>query len=261
MSYKLGLIGGKLGHSFSKIIHEYIFRKENIDASYSLMEVTIEEIPEVLSRIRKGELHAINVTIPYKQEVMKYLDEISPEAKKIGAVNTVVMKNGKLMGFNTDYYGFLNEVKYFNADLRGRKVHLLGCGGAAKAMANAILDLGGDLEMAIRREDLALSDWYDKVCFLDELDEKDIDVVCNATPVGMYPCVDAMCVSEDVAKRINLCFDAIYNPAQTKIMSYAKEAYNGLYMLILQAIKADEIFFDIVIDDVDDIIDYVKGVV
>ena len=125
-------------------------------------------------------------------------------------------------------------------------------------MAQALLDLGCNLTMAIRREDTELAKWFPRVVYLDELDKMDIDVIVNATPVGMYPNCDNMPVSISVAKRCNLVFDAIYNPKVTKLMSYAKEAHNGLYMLILQAIKADELFFDMKIDTIDDIVGFVE---
>lgn len=258
MRSRLALIGGKLGHSFSPIIHNYIFKKMGLDATYELMECKEEEIPHILDMVRSGELKAINVTIPYKETVIPYLDEISEEALKIHAVNAITMKDGKLIGYNTDYFGFLNEVKHFGHDLTNRNCFILGCGGAAHAMAQALLDLGCNLTMAIRREDKELAKWFPRVVYLDELDKMDVDVIVNATPVGMYPNCDNMPVSVSVAERCNLVFDAIYNPKITKLMSYAHEAHNGLYMLILQAIKADELFFDMKIDVVNEIVAFVE---
>lgn len=259
MSYKLALLGEKLGHSFSPIIHKIILEKSNIDMTYELIECHENELEGLLNKVRSGEYKGFNVTIPYKEKVLPYLDEISPEAKKINACNTICMKDGKLVGFNTDYFGFYNEVKNFNIDLNNRKCHILGCGGASKAMAHALIDLGAELTMAVRDSDLPLTSWFKgRVITLKDLVNEEIDVICNATPVGMYPNIDNMPVDVCVAEKCNIVFDAIYNPSVTKLMSYAKESYNGLYMLILQAVKADEIFFDIKVNNILEIIDDVK---
>ncbi len=257
MSYKCGLLGGKLGHSFSPIIHEYIFRTNNIDASYELIECREDELKDKLDLIRSGEFFAYNVTIPHKQSVMKYLDEISIEAVKVGAVNTICMKDGKLIGFNTDYFGFKNEMSIYGVNPENRNCIILGCGGASKALASCLVDMNASVKLAIRKEDVEMASWFKDVILFDDLDKEDIDILVNATPVGMYPLVDNMPISCEIAKKANVIFDVIYNPLKTKLLSYAKEGYNGLYMLVLQAIKADEIFFNITVNNVTEIYDFV----
>ena len=117
---RYGLLGRKLGHSLSKIIHEYIFEKSNIDATYDLIELEIDELEEQINKLRCGEYKGYNVTIPYKKEVMKYLDEISDEAKAIGSVNTIALVDGKVVGYNTDYYGFYETIIYNNIEVKRR---------------------------------------------------------------------------------------------------------------------------------------------
>ena len=137
---KFGLLGEKLKHSFSKEIHEIFFGLTNKKASYDILEKKIDEIPELLKELREGKYDGINVTIPYKIEVMRYLDEVSSIAKKIGAVNTITCKDGKLIGDNSDYYGFLKTLELNNINVENSKVLVLGTGGAAKSVYNVLVD-------------------------------------------------------------------------------------------------------------------------
>ncbi len=235
---KYALLGEKLGHSFSPIIHKEIFNDLNIDATYELKEIKKEEIKDTLELLRKGIYNGYNVTIPYKKEVMQYLDEITPEAKAIGAVNTVAYKDGKLIGYNTDYYGFKEEVLYNKIDVKNKDCFILGTGGASLALNKALLDLGGNVYFVSR------SPKDDKTISYDELKNKKPFLIVNSTPVGMYPNIDASPISEEMAKKANYVMDIIFNPLQTKILKYANSNMNGLFMLVGQAIKAEEIWQD-----------------
>lgn len=233
---KYGCIGRKLGHSFSKIIHNELY-----DGDYRLFELEPEEIDGFMT---KRDFRAINVTIPYKQTVIPYLSYISEEAKKIGAVNTVVNKNGVLYGYNTDYAGMTFLIKENGIDLRGKKVLILGSGGTSKT-ANAVAhDLGAKQVLRVSRNGSDGAVTYDEMY----KNHTDADVIINTTPVGMYP--DNSGLSADISKfpALSGVADAIYNPLCSRLVSDAKargiRASGGLLMLVAQAVYAAEYFLE-----------------
>jgi len=232
-----GLIGGKLSHSFSKEIHEQL-----ADYKYELKELTVEEVPNFI----KGRgFKAINVTIPYKETVMPYLDDISDMAKKIGSVNTIVNKNGKLYGYNTDYYGFTYMLEYGGISVKNKNVAVLGSGGASKTVVATLKDLGASSVVVVSRSGEIN---YENISL-----RKDINVIVNASPVGMYPKVGECLVNLDDFPYLEGVADLVYNPSLTEILRRAKVkgiAYvNGLSMLVAQAKKACELFIDTKIND------------
>ncbi len=232
-----GLIGAKLSHSFSKEIHEQL-----ADYKYELKELALEQVPDF---IKKREFKAINVTIPYKETVMPYLDEVSDMAKKIGSVNTIVNKNGKLFGYNTDYFGFAYMLSYGGIDVKDKIVAVLGSGGASKTVVATLKDLGAKRVIVVSRSGPVN---YDNIS-----EQKDINVIVNASPVGMYPNVGECLINLDDFTHIEGVADLVYNPSITEILRRAKEkgvAYvNGLSMLVAQAKKACELFIDTKIDN------------
>lgn len=232
------LLGEKLSHSHSPLIHNEIFKDLNIDATYIKLECKSDELKSIINDLRNGKYSGFNVTIPYKKEIMQYLDEIDPNAKAIGAVNTVALKNGKVIGYNTDYFGFKNELIYFNVLCKNKNAYILGTGGASLAVYRALLDLGANVYFVSRNSK------NDKTISYEELKNKDIDILVNATPVGMYPNVDASPVSKEIALKAKYVLDLIFNPKITKILEYANSKMNGMYMLVGQAIKAEEIWQD-----------------
>lgn len=250
---KLGLIGAKLGYSFSKVIHTMSFDFNKIKAEYDLIEVQTDEIKDVIDKLKNKDLLGINVTIPHKMSVMQYLDVLSPEAQKIGAVNTICYKEGKLTGFNTDYFGFLMTLENFSIDVRNKKVFVLGSGGAAKAVVACIQDLEGEVTIVSRPEDNAEENFSDEnITFMsyDELEAvTEKDVLINCTPCGTYPNTEIMALSEMALKGFTAVVDVVYNPEKTLLLRKAEEngakAVNGLFMLVAQAIKADEFYYDI----------------
>ncbi len=234
---KYCLLGEKLGHSHSPLIHSLIFEEMNIkDASYSKLECTKDELEGIINDLRKGIYSGFNVTIPYKIEIMKYLDEIDPKAKEIGSVNTVAYIDGKVIGYNTDYFGFLNELLYFNVECKNKDSYILGTGGASLAVYKALKDLGSNPVYVSRNPK------NNQTISYEELKNKNIDVLVNTTPVGMYPNVDASPLDEEIVKKAKYTLDIIFNPKQTKLLQYANSNMNGLYMLVGQAIKAEEIW-------------------
>lgn len=236
-----GLIGEKLGHSFSKPIHERL-----ADYQYELMPLTKEEFKAFMS---KKEFRAINVTIPYKTDVIPYLDEIDEKAEKIGAVNTIVNHKGKLKGFNTDFYGFLYTLKNNGINVTGEKVLVIGNGGAAKAVI-AVLTYLGVREVVIVKHKKAPGVFTYEECLTYHRDAK---VIINTSPVGMYPDMDVSPMDLSYYPECFAVIDIIYNPLETKLLKQARSlgmtGVNGLEMLIAQAKYAAEIFLDKEIKD------------
>lgn len=231
-----GCIGKKLPHSFSKIIHEKIG-----DYSYELVELTEDELPEFME---KRDFKAINVTIPYKEAVIPYLYELSDTAKEIGAVNTIVNRDGKLYGYNTDFYGMTALIKKNNIDFNCKKVAVLGTGGTSKTAAAVAKSLGAESVIKVSRNSA------DGTVTYDELYENhaDTDIIINTTPVGMFPEILYSPVNVEKFPSLSGVIDAVYNPLETILVADAKSkgipAESGLYMLVGQAIRAYEIFMD-----------------
>lgn len=230
------LIAKKLSHSFSKPIHN-----ELADYSYEYKELEEQELEEFFL---KKKFDGLNVTIPYKQTVMKFMDEISPEAQKIGAVNTVLNFGGKLYGHNTDYYGFCYEIKESGAKIRGKDVVVLGNGGAAKTVECVLEDKGAKSVRVVTSAELRAGD-IEKY--------QDAQVIVNATPVGMFPNNGAAVVDINSFKKCEAVLDLIYNPSKTQLILDAEKkgikTANGLGMLVAQAKKACEIFTDSKVKD------------
>lgn len=233
-----GLIGEKLKHSFSKEIHERIGKYE-----YELVELNKDEFDSFM--LNKN-FKAINVTIPYKQAVIKYLDYISDEAKKINAVNTIVNKNGKLYGYNTDYLGFKEMLSHFNIGVIDKNVMILGTGGTANTVSQLVKDLNAKSITFVSRNAKENVITYENVKDYS----KEIDVLINTTPVEMYPNNEKQILSSlEGFNNLKGVVDVIYNPLRTNLTLKAKEASiascNGLFMLIAQAFYAIEIFLDV----------------
>lgn len=235
-----GCIGKKLGHSFSKIIHN-----ELCDYTYELKELKPDELQGFF---KQRDFKAINVTIPYKTDVMQYLDEISEVARDIGAVNTIVNRNGKLFGYNTDFYGMRALLQKVGIDPRGKKCAVLGTGGTSKT-ANALLrSMGAGEVLTVSRSEKAGVITYDTL----SAEHKDTQVIINTTPCGMFPDIDSVAVDLDGFDSLDGVIDAVYNPLRSKLISQAIEkgikAEGGLYMLVAQAVFAAEHFIDVGFD-------------
>ena len=231
-----GLIGRKLGHSFSKTVHNLI---GNYD--YELREIEPENLKEFMT---EKDFKAINVTIPYKQDVMPFLAEIDPKAKKIGAVNTIVNKNGKLLGYNTDFLGLKSLILKNNMDLKGKKVLILGSGGTSKTAFAVAEDLSASEVYCLSRKGSAGLITYEEAY----RSHTDAEVIVNTTPCGMYPNIGKSAVDISKFPRLSGVVDAVYNPLNSQLVVEAKEkgiaAVGGLYMLVAQAVFAAEKFTD-----------------
>lgn len=244
-----GLLGEKLSHSLSPKIHNTFFKASNIEGAYKLFEVEKEELGKAIEAIKILKVKGVNVTIPYKQDVIKYLDFISEEAQKIGAINTIHLDNGKLYGYNTDYFGFGTIIKNNSIEIKNSIAMVLGNGGAAKAVVTYLLDQGVKKICLVSRRKSINSDYNDKrieIKTYEEISDIKGDILINTTPLGMYPNVDVAPVDEDTINNFNIVIDIIYNPKKTKFLKIGeklnKKACGGIEMLIGQAIKAEEIW-------------------
>ncbi|MBQ7801636.1 MAG: shikimate kinase [Oscillospiraceae bacterium] len=233
---KCGLLGRKLGHSYSPQIHAQL-----ADYSYALFEREPEELADFL---KNGDWSGINVTMPYKKDVIPYLDELSPIAAKLGAVNCIVRRDGRLIGHNTDYFGFQTMVRASGLDVAGKKVLVLGTGGASRPVIAALEQLGAHVVSISRSGE----NNYENLHL-----HADAAVIANATPVGMYPNTGVSPVDLDLFPRLEGVLDIIFNPARTQLLLDAEKrglvAVNGLLMLVAQAKEAAEWFTNAPLDD------------
>ena len=233
---KYGCIGKKLTHSFSKEIHARL-----ADYKYELIELAEEEIQPFFE---EKDFEAINVTIPYKQTVIPYLDEVSDIARRIGAVNTIVNRNGRLYGYNTDYYGMSALIDRVGADLRNKKVLILGTGGTSKTARVVADDMGAREILTVSRRKTEEYITYEEALAY----HSDAEIIINTTPSGMYPDCESMPIDISGFDRLESVIDAVYNPLRTNLVLDALrrgiKAEGGLYMLVMQAVVAVEKFLD-----------------
>lgn len=251
MNTLYGLLGEKLGHSMSPAIHASIFKELKMDAYYHLFEVKKENLREAIYGLKALGAKGVNVTIPYKVPIMDYLDYISQEAIEIGSVNTIVFKGDKTWGYNTDYYGFGRMLEKNNITIAGKNAVVLGSGGSAKGVLQYLLDNGIKSIVVASREVSKLKemDYYKRFSLMSYNDLKqlkDFDIIINCTPNGMYPNIDSSPVDEAILHNFSAAVDLIYNPKQTLFLKYADKvgikAVNGLYMLVAQAVAAEELW-------------------
>ncbi|MDF2890258.1 MAG: aroE2 [Clostridia bacterium] len=246
-----GLIGEKLSHSLSPIIHHYVYEILELEASYSLYQVQPHLLDAAVQGIRALDLRGVNVTIPYKVKIMGFLDYISPEAQKIGAVNTILNDASILKGYNTDYIGFGRLLDKHLIKPWGKRAVILGSGGAAKSVSAYLEDSGvSELYIVSRKpEEVNHFDKHEVISYEQLSLIEQGYLLINCTPIGMYPCENAIPIPQDEISKFENVVDLIYNPSCTLLMSTAINhgipAYNGLYMLISQAIAAIEIWYRI----------------
>jgi shikimate dehydrogenase len=259
---QLGLIGYPLSHSLSPKIHTAALQAYGLDGNYSLFPIQPEDkkgLQDLLSRVCSGEIQGLNVTIPHKQNVIPFLDELTPTAQAIGAVNTIYLRENKLIGENTDAPGFLADLKNFlttetrrHGDLRAL---VLGAGGSARAVIFALVNAGWKVTIAARRIEqaghlagsfknyqLRITDFT-----LSNIDISDMTLIVNTTPIGMTPHIDQspLPVNLLLPRHVSI-YDLVYNPRETKLVKDARaqelKATTGLGMLIEQAALSFEIW-------------------
>lgn len=230
---KYGLIGSHLGHSYSKEIHAALG-----EYKYELTEI---EPSDLKTFLKKRKFKGINVTIPYKQETMKYLNSVSQQAKRIGSVNTVVKRFGRLKGCNTDYYGMLALAKRIGIDAKGKKALILGTGGTSATAKVVLADMGCAEILTVSRTDKG------DITYEQAVNEhSDAQIIFNTTPVGMFPETHACPIEPAAFPKLEAVLDVIYNPLRTELVQKAQKlgipAEGGLYMLVEQAVRSAELF-------------------
>lgn len=237
MSKPFGLLGEKLRHSYSPLIHSLL-----ADYEYRLFEVPPDSLADFLGE--RG-FAGLNVTIPYKTAVIPFCDILSDIAQRTESVNTILIKNGNLIGENTDYYGFLYLIKKSGIKIKGKKVCVLGSGGSSKTVCTVLRDLGAAETVIISRSG---DNNYGNLSL-----HSDASVIVNTTPVGMYPSNGRQAAGLNAFPRCEGVIDLIYNPAKTALLLEAERSgivfANGLSMLTAQAKRSAELFCDIAISD------------
>lgn len=234
---KCGLLGGKLGHSYSPQIHSHLG-----DYSYALFEKQPDELESFL---KNGDFTGLNVTIPYKKDVIHYCDELSPKAQRLGAVNTIVRKtDGRLIGHNTDYFGFERMLKQSGLSVKGKKALILGSGGASNTAVAVLQDYGAEVIVISRTGE----NNYGNLSL-----HANAALIVNATPVGMYPKNGVSSIDLSLFRQLEGVLDMVYNPARTQLLQDAEArgivAMNGLLMLVSQAKESAEWFLGHSISD------------
>ena len=229
-----GLIGGKLGHSYSKIIHEKI-----ADYTYELLPLPTEA--EARTFMERRAFAAINVTIPYKQFVIPYCDVVDPKAQAIGAVNTIVNRDGKLYGYNTDYAGFAYLAGTHGVDFAGKTVLILGTGGTHSTVTAVCRDGGAKEILTASRTGKG-----DALLYSEAMHRPDVQIIVNTTPCGMFPNVGQCLIDPKAFPALEAVLDVVYNPFRTELLLRAEDcgvtAAGGFEMLVAQAVFATEHF-------------------
>jgi shikimate dehydrogenase len=258
--FHLGLIGYPLGHSLSPKIHTAALKACGLEGDYLLFPIAPDDmqgLKDLLNRVCSNEIHGLNVTIPHKQNVIELMDELTPTAKVIGAVNTIYLRNNGLVGDNTDASGFLVDLKKFvNTETSkhgNRNVLVLGAGGSARAVVYALANDGWKVTISARRSEQAqgladsLSNYQLPIISLTDLQPSTFDLIVNTTPLGMIPNIDTSPLPENATlSKHTKIYDLVYNPRETKLVKDARSqglsATIGIGMLIEQAALAFEMW-------------------
>ncbi len=257
---KFGLIGYPLGHTKSPDIHKRLMESSRVFGAYSVYEIKPENLGSEKSQKKLESLDGYNVTIPHKTAIIPLLDKLDKKAALFGAVNTVKNENGRSTGYNTDCEGFLRALRGAGIKLGGR-VLVLGSGGVSRMFAFESVLHGADVTIAARNAASALAikkelkEKTKKDCRIITLSTVggEYDLIINGTPVGMFPNVDESPLPREIVEKAGAVFDAVYNPEETLLLKYAREAgvkgVNGLSMLVWQAAVAEEIWNGVKFDN------------
>jgi shikimate dehydrogenase len=241
-----GILGRPVSHSLSPAMHNAAFRELGINAVYVAFPVT--DLPLAVAGLRGLDIQGVSVTIPFKEEIIPLIDELDPQAARIGAVNTVVHRDGRLIGYNTDWLGALHALKA-KTGLKGEHVLILGAGGASRAIAFGIMEEGGRVTLTdvdeLRAASLA-RDLQVEAIPLDAVAQCPAAILVNATPVGMEPQAEGIPIDPDLLGRYQLVMDIVYKPLETHLLKEAKArgaaTIDGLQMLIHQATAQFELW-------------------
>ena len=241
-----GLLGRPVVHSLSPAMHNAAFREVGLNAVYVAFPVT--DLASAVAGLRGLQIPGVSVTIPFKEEIIPLLDELDPQAARIGAVNTVVNRDGRLTGHNTDWLGALRALGE-KTELSGKRVLILGAGGASRAIAFAILEKGGQAAVTDLDRDKALAlarQLWVEVVAPDHLGEYPAEILINATPVGMEPKSAEIPIDPALLDRYRVVMDIVYKPLETRLLQEARsrgcQVIDGLRMLIHQGAAQFELW-------------------
>lgn len=252
---KLGVIGDPIAHSKSPIMHAAALRERGIAGNYSALHVKPDQLEDTIRTMREEGYRGLNVTIPHKEHVMQYLDELSEDARRIGAVNTIVNEAGRLIGRNTDGIGYVRSLKEeAAAELTGRRIVVLGAGGAARGIIYALAAEKPDritlLNRTPERAEALAAEWSDLADIVALPSSRtaealqDADLVINTTSVGMHPHTESVPLDIELLKGTEIVSDLIYNPLETRLLQLARQkgcrVHGGLGMFVYQGAYAFE---------------------
>ena len=251
------VIGNPIEHSLSPKLHNYWIKKNNIDAVYDKKQLNKVDIDNIILEVKSGKIDGINVTVPFKQSVIPFLDELTPLAKEAQSVNTIFKENNKIIGHNTDIGGFELALKYINYDVKDKKIFILGAGGVVPSIILSLKKMGVSriiLSNRTKKKAEDLKKIYSDLEIIDWGETPDFNVIINATSLGLKNHDEIKLDYTDMGSN-KLFYDVIYNPRQTKFLSKAKEfgnqIENGKMMFVYQAHQAFTIWHKIMpeIDD------------
>ncbi len=256
MKYNLAILGQGISYSLSPQIHSVIGDLIDEEITYELKDIQRQDLAQAIQALKNHEYQGYNVTKPYKEIILDDVEHLSDVAKKLKAVNTLFIKDGKVYGDNTDVFGFEYLLDYYRIQVSQKHVLILGTGGAAKAVCHVLKKRGAHVTYASRN---SLKEMDEKVISYDQINPDDVDIYVNATPIGTFPKMDlAVLKQEQVTNQIII--DLIYRPNRTKLMSFAKTSYNGFVMLLAQAIKSEMLWLNKPLN-IHDILDRLKEVI
>ena len=257
----IGLIGHPVGHSLSPVLHNHLYRALGLDLVYHAFDVHPTQVEAAVKGFLALGFLGFNITIPHKEAVFPLLHEIKEEAQAIGAVNTVKVENGRLVGYNTDGQGFLQSLVHAGHSLTGKKVAILGAGGAARALGISIAGENPESIAIINRTQHKAASLAHRInqykspgaAYVSQRVPKEIDVIINTTQLGMWPDTEGNPLGGYELSSQTLVCDIVYNPEQTTMLQYAAsqgcKTFGGLNMLIGQGLRAVEIWLDITLPD------------
>lgn len=254
------VIGFPLDHTLSPILHNAIYKELNINAE--LKSMSNEHIEELISVIKKIPVELTAVTMPYKETVLKFLDEIDPVAKKLHSINTIINRNGILHGYNTDIIGIEKALE--KTELKNKNVLIIGAGGVARPVAYHVSQCGGlplYLNRTKEKAQMLADEFGGKVVEEKDLDKNSIDVIINTTPIGMYPYINVSPLSKELLSPHQTVFDIVYNPLETQLLKDAQEVgaqiISGIEMFVYQGVAQVELWKNTRINN--NLIEKIKG--
>lgn len=247
---KYFVIGNPINHSLSPKLHNYWLKENNIDAIYDKKKIEEKNLQNIISEVKEKKISGINVTVPFKKAVIPYLNKLSPEAEQTQSVNTIILSNDNLVGYNTDILGFDKAIKNLNFDMQGNKILILGAGGVVPSIIFALSKMNvSKITISNRTKEKAedLKSQFHDLEILDWGDINDFDVIINATSLGL----NKETINLDFSKFTNnkLFYDVIYNPEETNFLKEGKKlgnrTENGKLMFIYQALEAFKLWHGI----------------